>query len=392
MSWAIVNLGDVATFLNGYPFKPTEWATEGLEIIRIQNLTKGSSETNYFKGEAPAKYKIVKGDILISWSATLDIFVWDGNDAWLNQHIFKVVFDKIQINKQFFIYLIKHILNDMRKAVHGATMKHITKAKFDNLKVPLPPLPIQKRIAEILDAADALKRKDQALLKKYDELAQAIFIDMFGDPVKNERGWEVKRLKEISTNIHSGNTPKGGSNVYVKNGITFFRSQNVWKNNLVYDDIAFIDNKTHLSMMKSSLKHKDILMTKTGRINTENSSLGRAALFLGDDDSANINGHVYLIRLQKNQVHEFVVHILTTKEYRGLIRDVCVGGIDKRQLNKDHIEDFPIIYPPLATQQKFAKLLAIIQKQKKNTDASSKKSEAIFEYLIQKAFKGELVK
>jgi len=114
MRWEIVNLGDVATFINGYPFKPTEWATEGLEIIRIQNLTKGSSETNYFKGAVPEKYKIVKGDILISWSATLDIFVWNGNDAWLNQHIIKVVFDKIEIDRQFFIYLIKHILDDIK--------------------------------------------------------------------------------------------------------------------------------------------------------------------------------------------------------------------------------------------------------------------------------------
>ena len=143
-------------------------------------------------------------------------------------------------------------------------------------------------------------------------------------------------------------------------------------------------------MMKSSLNHKDILMTKTGRINTENSSLGRAALFLGNDNTANVNGHVYLIRLQNTQVHEFVVHILTTKEYRGLIRDICVGGIDKRQLNKDHIEDFPIIYPPLVTQQKFADLLSFIKKQKQRSEVSAKKSEAIFSTLIQKAFKGEL--
>ena len=58
-TWKMVNLGDVATFINGYPFKPTEWSSEGMEIIRIQNLTKGSSETNYFKGSVPEKYKII---------------------------------------------------------------------------------------------------------------------------------------------------------------------------------------------------------------------------------------------------------------------------------------------------------------------------------------------
>ena len=86
-------------------------------------------------------------------------------------------------------------------------------------------------------------------------------------------------------------------------------------------------------MQKTSLKSGDILITKTGRINTENSSLGRAAMFLGEDDSANINGHVYLIRLKPEVLKEFVLYIMTSLEYREYIRSVCVGGIDKRQID-----------------------------------------------------------
>ena len=115
--------------------------------------------------------------------------------------------------------------------------------------------------------------------------------------------------------------------------------QDIW-------EIAYIDTETHASMKRSSLKHGDILMTKTGRINTENSSLGRAALYEGEDDMANVNGHVYFIRLKEGINNKFVLRILVSPEYRDLIRSVCVGGIDKRQLNKEHIEDFPIICPP----------------------------------------------
>ncbi|WP_236900344.1 restriction endonuclease subunit S [Clostridium pasteurianum] len=190
------------------------------------------------------------------------------------------------------------------------------------------------------------------------------FIGMFGDPINNPMGWEVKKLKNISTKILSGNTPKGGSEVYVDEGIMFFRSQNVWKNKLVLDDIAYIDKETHNKMLKSSLKNRDILMTKTGRINTENSSLGRAAMFIGEDDSANINGHVYLIRLQDGEINEFVLFILTTNEYRDYIRSVCVGGIDKRQINKEHLEEFPIIYPPLELQNQFAAFVNQVDKLK----------------------------
>lgn len=143
-------------------------------------------------------------------------------------------------------------------------------------------------------------------------------------------------------------------------------------------------------MSKSSLKNKDILMTKTGRINTENSSLGRAALFLGEDDSANVNGHVYLIRLQKEVLHEFVVFILTMKEYRDYIRSVCVGGIDKRQINKEHLEEFPIIIPPISVQKEFVKQLKLIQQQKDKAIEAVKHSADLFNTLSQKAFSGEL--
>ena len=195
---------------------------------------------------------------------------------------------------------------------------------------------------------------------------------MFGDPINNPKGWEVKKLKDISTRILSGNTPKGGSEVYVDEGIMFFRSQNVWKNKLVLDDIAYIDKETHNKMLKSSLKNRDILMTKTGRINTENSSLGRAAMFLGEDDSANINGHVYLVRLQDGEINEFVLFILTTNEYRDYIRSVCVGGIDKRQINKEHLEEFPIIYPPIELQNQFADFVKQVDKLKFEMEKSLK--------------------
>ena len=211
---------------------------------------------------------------------------------------------------------------------------------------------------------------------------------MFGDPIQNPMGWEVKKLKDISTLISSGSTPKGGREVYVKEGILFFRSQNVWKNKMLLDDIAYIDEETHLKMKKSSLKHKDILITKTGRFNTENSSLGRAALFLGEDDSANVNGHVYLTRLKKDMIPEYVVYILTTTEYRDYIRRVCVGGIDKRQINKTHLEQFPIIFPPLEQQEKFALMVKQVDTIKAKETQKLEHLETLHNSLMDKAFNG----
>ena len=209
---------------------------------------------------------------------------------------------------------------------------------------------------------------------------------MFGDAVVNPMHWPVKRLKELSVQINSGNTPKGGSENYVEEGITFFRSQNVWKDHLEMDDIAYIDVETHASMKKSSLKKGDILMTKTGRINTENSSLGRAALYDGEDDMANVNGHVYFIRLKKGVNNKFVLRILVSPEYRDLIRSVCVGGIDKRQLNKEHIEGFPIICPPNDMIEKYVAFTDQVNKSKIEVQKALDETQQLFDSLMQQYF------
>ena len=246
----------------------------------------------------------------------------------------------------------------------GAGLRHISRDYISNITIPLPERNLQDKIVKELDLIEKTITNHNDVLKKYDTLIKSRFIEMFGDPVQNPMGWEVKKLGDMCSAIMNGTTPKGGEQVYVENGITFLRSQNVWRNKIDLEDVAYIDETTHKSMKKSSLKKYDILMTKTGRINTENSSLGRAALFMGEDDSANINGHVYLIRLEKEYNHEFVIKILTTPEYRDYIRSVCVGGIDKRQINKDHIEDFPIIQPSKEKQEEFSAFAQQIDKSK----------------------------
>lgn len=386
-----------------------EWGTEGnlVNVLRTTNFTNEGyiDYTKVVKRDIEQKKidskRLLKGDLIIEKSGGSPtqpvgrVVYFDSDEIFLCNNftaILRPKKDKVFPKYLHYLLFVGHQFGKtsaFQNKTTGIINLQLTKY-LDGIQIPLPTLLQQQKIASVLDAADALRQNNKALIAKYNELTHALFLDMFGDPVSNTKGWKVNKLKEISTKIHSGNTPKGGSEVYVEEGITFFRSQNVWKNRLVYEDIAFIDQATHDKMMKSSLKHKDILMTKTGRINTENSSLGRAAIYLGEDDKANVNGHVYLIRLKEGIINEFVLHILTTKEYRGHIRSVCVGGIDKRQLNKDHIENFPIINPPIELQNKFAEMLSIIEEQKSIAQNSLEKSEELFNSLLQKAFNGEL--
>ena len=280
--------------------------------------------------------------------------------AFHDRHVVEILPEYI-----FYMFKYKNWDESSNKAVMGKTLN---KATLSEVVVEICPIEKQREIVTILDKMmDILSGREQEL-QLLDDLIKARFVEMFGDAVANPMNWPVKKLKDLSVQINSGNTPKGGSENYVEEGITFFRSQNVWKDRLEMDDIAYIDADTHASMKRSSLKHGDILMTKTGRINTENSSLGRAALYMGEDDMANVNGHVYFIRLKAEVNNKFVLRILVSPEYRDLIRSVCVGGIDKRQLNKEHIEEFPIICPPIDMIDSFVDFCEQIDKSKFHTE------------------------
>lgn len=220
----MARLGDVATYVNGFAFKPEDWSSEGLPIIRIQDLTGNSYQANRYDGRCDAKYEVNPGDILISWSASLGVYVWQNEKALLNQHIFKVIFNKVEVDKSFFVHQVRNILDNAGTQAHGATMKHLTKPVFDALPFYLPDLPTQRRIAATLDKVSEGIALCKQMLADLDELVKSQFIEMFGDPVKNPMRWPSKPAKQLMTKIGSGATPKGGNSAYIDEGISLIRS------------------------------------------------------------------------------------------------------------------------------------------------------------------------
>ena len=159
-----VRLGDLASYINGYAFKPDDWTTSGLPIVRIQNLTGTNEGYNYYEGKYPSQVEINNGDILISWSASLGVYLWNGGKAILNQHIFKVDFNKLPVNKDYFMVAVSQKLAKMGDKTHGATMKHIVKKDFDNILVAYPQKDAQLKFAEFVKQSDKSKfEMEQAL-------------------------------------------------------------------------------------------------------------------------------------------------------------------------------------------------------------------------------------
>lgn len=396
-----IRLGDVATLITkgttpttlGYSF-----VDEGINFIKIESIDDNGKfmpdKFAHISDECDEKLKrsrLQENDILFSIAGAIGrtaIVTQDCLPANTNQALAIIRIPPKIMDYRFVLYALQSqaVAEQSEQHKQGVAQLNLSLRNIADIEIPSASVNEQAKIVANLDAVNAMIAMRKEQLNQLDLLVKSRFIELFGDPVENPKGLPMKALKQLSVLITNGNTPKGGSENYVPNGILFIRSQNVWRNRIDLDDVAYIDEKTHRSLRKSSLKHKDILITKTGRINTENSSLGRAALYLGEDDSANINGHVYLVRLDGSVVPEYVIAILTSEAYRKYIRKVCVGGIDKRQINLDQVEEFPIILPPIKDQTEFAAFVEQTDKLKLAVTEALTELETLKKSLMQQYF------
>lgn len=196
--WTTSKIKYIGQYVNGYAFKPEDWSDEGLPIIRIQDLTGSNANPNLYSGNLPQKYLVIKGDILVSWAATLDSFVWNRENGWLNQHIFKAIPNEELINKSYFFWLLKVAMENMNNDnKHGIMMQHVTLDVFNNFVVPLPPVCSQQKIADFLDREcseiDALIGKTNLTIQEYRKLKQSVITYAVIEGVRGQR--EMKECK-----------------------------------------------------------------------------------------------------------------------------------------------------------------------------------------------------
>ena len=334
--WEYKKLGEVATFINGYAFKPDQWKEYGTPIVRIQNLNNPNAPYNYFDGEVPDKVKIQNGDLLISWSASLGAYIWNGGNAFLNQHIFKVAFDKTDVDKIYLKYAVTSKLETMAGKVHGATMKHIVKKDFDNTLIPYPPKSTQLTIVSELDKINELIRLKKEQLKDYDNLAQSIFYEMFGDPVENDKGWEVKKLGDVCDIFAGGDKPKD--------------IKTTKDNEYIYPVIANGEGKK--GILGYSKKCRVIKNAVT--IGARGASIGNCRIVKDGFTPA-----IRLLTLIPSEKLDcpFLFYIVKGLDYKQ-------NGAGQAQLTVPNIKNERIILPPLPLQHLFAQRIEQIERQK----------------------------
>ncbi|ASG28154.1 restriction endonuclease subunit S [Fusobacterium polymorphum] len=345
-------LKEVATFLNGYAFKPSDWSKEGLPIIRIQNLTGTNRDFNYYNGNYNKKYLIENGDILISWSASLGIFLWENMTGILNQHIFKVIFDKnIEIDKIYFLHCMKFLIKKIEKNIHGSTMKHITRPEFEKIKFPIYEIDIQRKISKKLIFITKIIENNKKLLNKMEELSKSLFTKYS----KNKKVVNLE-LEEICEFIKDGThqTP-----TYVntnENGYKFLSSKDVSKGIINWDNTKYISEELHKELYKKiAPKKNDILLAKNG-------TTGIAAL-VDKEEIFDIYVSLAILRLKKEYNPKYILEginsIETNQQFKKSLKGIGVPNLHLKEIKKVKI---PI--PPIELQNKFAERVEKIEKLK----------------------------
>lgn len=379
-----VRLGDVATYINGYAFKPDDRGSVGLPIIRIQDLTGNSYDLGFYDGEYPERIEINDGDVLISWSASLGVYVWNKGKALLNQHIFKVVFDKLEIDKQFFVYAVEHNLQEMVKQTHGATMKHIIKKDFDNTLIPYPPLEQQKRIAKLLDKTCDLIEKMKMQVSLLDKLIKSRFVEMFGDPIINPFNWD----ELVIANVLRGKASNGffaKRDEYCDNGnVSILGVTNIVNRMYSNCDNLPKTNANNTSIEKYRVQYGDMLFCRSSLVAE---GIGKASIVPTNiPDNVLFECHVIRLPLDTNKVIPEYLQVLTTLDFFRNQVLASAKTATMTTIGQDGILKCNIILPPYKMQQEYLAYINQINKIKTIINQSIEKLETLKKSLMQEYF------
>ena len=285
---------------------------------------------------------------------------------------------------RFLMYQLQSMRTKLEKEAKGVAQKGIYLKQVEDLPIRVLSMDEQTGIVSSLDKVSNLLSLRKQQLAKLDELVKSQFVEMFGDPFDNPK-WDTQRLRNLSISISDGsNIDKA---YYKEKGdVLFLRIQNVWFNEFRLDDSAYISEDVNNEHLDTSLHHGDLLITKIGRYYTKDSSLGRVSVYLGEDNKANYSNNIMRVRLTDKVCSEFVNVLMNLDDYNRYIREVSVGGTDKRALSKAVIGDLPIIIPPKELQIDFLEFVKQTDKSKLAIQQSIEKLETLKKSLMQQYF------
>lgn len=264
----------------------------------------------------------------------------------------------------------------------GANLPRLSPKVLLEFPIPMPPLDEQRRIAAILDQAEELRAKRRAAIALLDQLPQAIFLEMFGDPASNPKGWQTKPLKAVTTKIGSGSTPTGGESAYKSEGIALIRSMNIHDGHFVPKGLAYVDEEQAAKLANVVVAPNDVLLNITG------ASVARVALVPKGVLPARVNQHVSILRCAQELSPRFLESLLINPSTKKSLLRVAGAGATREAITKEQLESFEILLPPTEAQELFAGRVEAISCVKSTHQAALVELDALFASLQAASFSG----
>lgn len=358
--WTKYNLGDLGRYLNGRAFGKDEWKENGLPIIRIQNLNDHGAKFNYAEGTYEDRYKVKNGDLLVSWAASLGVYLWDRGDAWLNQHIFKVEPDEKLVTKDFLYFLLKATLNQLLAKTHGTGMVHITKGDFDNQEVFIPSIPEQELIVSklktvlpmVLDSTAKIKQAKLGVSKfRQSILSDAVTGKLTEDwRERNNISFEDWQQTELSTVIDNFQNGLAKRDSKVGEDIAVIRLADIVSLRISKNSFRKIKLSPQ-EINKYKLEENDILII---RVNGSAQIVGNFVLVTDKNNWAYCD-HFIRIKCNKLLFPPYLVYLTRTLDVRNYINQNMVSSAGQNTVNQEMIKKIIFTLPSIEEQKEIVR-------------------------------------
>ena len=367
--WEIKKLTDVCSIQYGCAFDSSlfsDLSEDGMPLIRIRDIKDGYSNT-YYKGSYADDYVIHKGDYLIGMDGEFNIEPWKSQDALLNQRVCKIESKLKDVSIRFIYRFLKKELKRIEDETPFVTVKHLSAKRLNQVVLDVPSLPEQEKIVAELDCLSGIIEKKKQQLKEFDALAQSIFYEMFGNPIDNEKGWEVKTLGEIAyIGLGFTHTPQ-----YVEQGVAFLSVKDISKGEINWDNVKYVSQEEYDSAPKGSKPNKgDIMFCRVG-------TMGKPIIVDTDIPFCTFVSLGYLHLLDSNIINTYVKYWMLSFAFDAQV-EANVKGVAIKNLNTGWLKNFKIQIPTLTLQQEFASKIEAIEKQKELIKQSIAETETLF--------------
>jgi type I restriction enzyme, S subunit len=383
-SGILTRLGDVMDITSGFAFDSDSFSEnkEGVALVRIRDVDRGFSST-FYGGAYEDKYVIQDGDLLVSMDGEFRVRPWQGGRALLNQRVCRLEPRPGLLEGAYLKYLVAPELKRIEDKTPFVTVKHLSTKALLDLRVPLPPLSEQKRIADILDKADAVRRKRWETIDLSKRLTESAFSNLFGDTWSNDRKWPAGSLENLCDEIvdcpHS--TPEYSTS---PTGYHCVRSSDIQDGKI---DLAATREVSKEVYEERIMRHKpqagEVVFTREG------GRLGNAAQ-IPPDHSLCLGQRMMLFSAKpKASTNEFIWALLNSPGVQRQMRYLIAGAAAPR-INIADILRFKAILPPFDLQHRFTNIVVRVRDQEALARKASLECNGLFNGLVQRAFRGQL--